>query len=454
MKRIVVVGLGFVGSATAIAIANSKQKYFVNGLDLKTQNGIKRINCLNDCKFPFKTNDIKLKKALVKAVQIKKNFISSYDKSVIENADIIMVNVNFDVIAKKNKKLFDLKPFKLAIKDIASRVNFKTLTIINSTVPPGCCEKVILPIFETQFKKRKLDVKKILLAHSYERVMPGEKYYDSIINFWRVYSGINKKSEQICEKFLKSFINTKKYPLTKLQNTRSSETSKVLENTYRAVNIALIDEWTKFANEINIDLHDIIKAIKVRPTHANIMLPGIGVGGYCLTKDPGFAQIALNKIFKSQKKIDFKFAKLSLLVNEKMPKTTIDLISEKINGKFKNKRFIFFGVSYKNNVGDTRNSPVYSLCTFIKQKKGIVNYYDPYVSYWEEFDQKSLKIIPNLTKYDCIIFSVNHTSFNTLNFKKLNLNKKTMIFDIANVITEKKQKMFKLNNENYIRLGR
>ena len=131
--------------------------------------------------------------------------------------------------------------------------------------------------------------------------MPGENYYDSITNFWRVYSGINKESELKCRKFLESFINTKKYPLTKLQNTRSSETAKVLENTFRAVNIALIDEWTKFANETNIDLQDIIKAIRVRPTHTNIMLPGIGVGGYCLTKDPGFAQIALKEIFKKKK---------------------------------------------------------------------------------------------------------------------------------------------------------
>lgn len=454
MKRIVVIGLGYVGSATAIAIANAKKNYFVEGLDQKTDEGIKRINSLNNFKFPFETKDIKLKKALLTSIKVKKNLFCSSNKTVIENADVIMVNINFDVLKRDNKKHFNLKPFKLAINDIASRVNHKALTIINSTVPPGCCEKIILPIFKSQFKKRKINEKKILLAHSYERVMPGENYYDSITNFWRVYSGINKESELKCRKFLESFINTKKYPLTKLQNTRSSETAKVLENTFRAVNIALIDEWTKFANETSIDLQDIIKAIRVRPTHTNIMLPGIGVGGYCLTKDPGFAQIALKEIFKSKKNIDFKFANLSLSVNNNMPGTTIDLISKKINGKFKNKKFIIFGVSYKNNIGDTRNSPVYRLCNFIRQKKGIFEYYDPYVSYWDEFNQKSLKNIPNLKNYDYAIFAVNHTLFSKLNLNKFNKKKKTIIFDIADVISEKKQKKLKLDDNNLVKLGR
>lgn len=453
MKRIVVIGLGYVGSATAIAIANAKKNYLVEGLDQKTDEGIKRINSLNNFKFPFETNDIKLKKALLNAVKIKKNLVCSFNKTAIENADVIMVNINFDVLKRDNKKYFNLKPFKLAIHDIASRVNYKALTIINSTVPPGCCEKIILPIFKSQFKKRKFN-KKILLAHSYERVMPGENYYNSITNFWRVYSGINKESELKCKKFLESFINTKKYPLTKLQNTRSSETAKVLENTFRAVNIALIDEWTKFANETNIDLKDIINAIKVRPTHTNIMLPGIGVGGYCLTKDPGFAQIALKEIFKSKKNIDFKFASLSLSVNNNMPSTTIELISKKINGKFDNKKFIVFGVSYKNNIGDTRNSPVYRLCNFIRKKKGILEYYDPYVSYWDELNQKSLKKIPNLKNYDYVIFAVNHTLFSRLNVNKFNLKKKTIIFDIADVISKKKQKKLSLDKSNLVKLGR
>ena len=220
---------------------------------------------------------------------------------------------------------------------------------------------------------------------------------------------------------MESFINTK----ISLQTSkyRSSETAKILENTYRAVNIAQIDEWTKFANEIKIDLLDILNAIKIRPTHSNIMQPGIGVGGYCLTKDPEFAEIALSKIFRRKKKFDFKFANLSMKVNKAMPKTTIELISKRINGKFKNKKFLIFGVSYKKNIGDTRNSPVLDLCKFIKAKKGLINYFDPYVSYWYEFQKNSLKI-SSLKDYDYLIFTVNHSYFNQINYNKLNLKKR------------------------------
>ena len=101
MKRVVVIGLGYVGSATAIAIANSRQKYLVYGLDQKNLLGIKRINSLNNCRFPFQTNDVKLKNALKKAVKLKKNFFSLYDKNIISDADIVLVNINFDILKKK-----------------------------------------------------------------------------------------------------------------------------------------------------------------------------------------------------------------------------------------------------------------------------------------------------------------------------------------------------------------
>lgn len=453
MKKVVVIGLGYVGAATAIAIANSKKKYLVHGLDQKTKEGIKRINSINNFKFPFETTDIALKKALLKAVKIRKNLVCSFNKILIKNADIVMVNINFDVLSNNGNQRFDLDPFKLAIKDIASRVKFNTLTIINSTVPPGCCEKIILPIFKSQFKKRKIDESKILLAHSYERVMPGKNYYNSIKNFWRVYSGINKKSEQVCKKFLASFINTKKYPLTKLQNTRSSETAKVLENTYRAANIALIEEWTKFSKEIKINLLDVIKAIKIRPTHNNIMQPGIGVGGYCLTKDPKFADLSVKQIFKKKKKIDFKFSNLALVVNKKMSRYSIEVISKALPKNIKNKKLLILGVAYKNDIGDTRNSPVINIYKFLKQKKAIVEYYDPYVPYWDEIKKRSIINTLKIDEFDYFILAVNHSVFKNIDFTNL-VSKRKIFFDFANVLSEKKIYNLKKKKHNFYFLGK
>ena len=138
--------------------------------------------------------------------------------------------------------------------------------------------------FSVEFNKRGLDIDKIYIGHSYERVMPGPGYIDSIINFYRVYSGINEESANEVEKFLKTIISTKEHHLRELHNTTATETAKVLENSYRAMNIAFMVEWSRFAENAGINLYEIIKAIRLRPTHSNMMLPGIGVGGYCLTK--------------------------------------------------------------------------------------------------------------------------------------------------------------------------
>ena len=165
---------------------------------------------------------------------------------------------------------------EIAIESIAKHIKKGALIIVETTVPPGTCEKVIVPKLEEILAKRKLSLDDIFLAHSYERVMPGDDYLNSIINFWRVFSGMNKESSDLCEDFLSKIINIDQYPLTRLSSMTSSETAKVLENTYRAVNIALIDEWTKYAELVGIDIFEIVDAIRKRPTHSNMMYPGIG----------------------------------------------------------------------------------------------------------------------------------------------------------------------------------
>ena len=122
------------------------------------------------------------------------------------------------------------------------------------------------------------------------------------------------------------------------------------------MNIALINEWTEFSHLVGVKLSKVIKAIKLRPTHSNLMNPGLGVGGYCLTKDPLFAKLSINQIFKVNKKINFDFA-TQAITNSKMPIVSYNLIKNIFKNKIKNKRFLLLGVAYKNDIGDTRNSP-------------------------------------------------------------------------------------------------
>ena len=206
------------------------------------------------------------------------------------------------------------------------------------------------PNIEKVFEQRGIGKQNVKLAYSFERVMPGDNYLNSIRNMFRVYSGNNIKAENMCKNFLNKLINTKKYPLTKLSNIRSVEITKVIENSFRATNIAFIDEWTKFSEKINVDLNSVIRAIKVRSTHKNIMNPGLGVGGYCLTKDNLLGIYSSNSILKSSK-LKFPFSNLTLEINKNLPNHTFKVIKKLTKNKIMGKKILIYGASYKNDVG-------------------------------------------------------------------------------------------------------
>ena len=204
----------------------------------------------------------------------------------VSKSDIIIISINFDFNNKNStKKISELRNFFQRLGRIIKK---NSLILIEITLPPGTCDKVIIPILKKSLKKRRMKLEDIYLSYSYERVMPGKEYMNSIINNYRCYAGMNKSSRFKCRNFLKKYINYKKFPLYEFDNLIDCEAAKILENSYRAINIAFIDEWTKFSVKTKLNLNKIIDAIKFRSTHTNIMRPGLGVGGYCLTKDPDF----------------------------------------------------------------------------------------------------------------------------------------------------------------------
>ena len=313
-----------------------------------------------------------------------------------------------------------------------------TLIILQTTVPPGTTKLKVYPLLKNIVNQRRLNLNKFFLAHSYERVMPGENYLDSIINYWRVYSGIDRISSSKCRKFFQKIINFKKFPMTEVKNTTESELAKVLENSYRANNIAFINEWSQFSQEIGVDLFRVIDAIKIRPSHSNIRFPGLGVGGYCLTKDPLFAKISAKKIFKL-KNHEFPFSTRSIEVNNQMPISIFFKIKKLLNHKIDNKKFLLMGVSYRHNIDDTRNSPTEKLYNKIIKYNAKIFVNDPVVKYWSE-----KKIIPDnkildFKEIDIIIFCVSHDSYKKINFLKKLINVKSIIIYDANNVLSKKQ---------------
>ena len=457
MLSVVIQGLGFVGSAMSIAVASRIDSkgdplFSAIGIDLPTKEGHKRINAINVGEFPFKTNDQKLSRELKKAIG-RGNLKATGDKDVYSKATIILVSINCDLIKKNGKEIIALDHFTDSIRAISENISEDTLVIIESTVPPGTCEKIIYPIFQNAFNNRKLDINKFFLAHSYERVMPGDNYFDSIINYWRVYAGINDASADSCESFLSKIINVEDYPLTRLSNTIASETGKLLENSYRAVNIAFVEEWGRFAEDAGVDLFEVINAIRMRPTHSNIMQPGFGVGGYCLTKDPLFAKIAARDILKI-KGHDFPFSSKAIDINVKMPLVTLNKLKQYFNGSLIGKRILLMGVTYRQNIGDTRFSPSEDFFRFAMDEGAKIRAYDPLIFNWAEVKLDMEPELPIPTEFDVILFTVPHREFAELDLVEWILGCSVLIFDANNVLTKKQVSGIRENKLNYMSIGR
>lgn len=442
-QTVCVQGLGFVGSAMSLAIASAKDSnneplYNVIGVDVPNEAGYRKATSINDGIFPFENNDRKLEEAQKNAYK-NGNLWATTDAEYFRYADVTVVDINLDVKYTENHEpVLDLGLFKEAMHTLGKYIKPGTLIVVETTVPPGTCEKVVYPIILEEFLKRDIDKKEIFIAHSYERVMPGENYFDSIVNFWRVYSGIDEVSADKCQKFLESVISTENYPLTRLEKTTATEIAKVLENSYRAATIAFIEEWGRFAEAVHVDLFEVINAIRMRPTHSNMRQPGFGVGGYCLTKDPYFAPLAAKEIFGLEN-MDFPFSTQAVKVNNAMPLVSLNKIEMLLGGNLQGKRLLVLGVSYRQDVGDTRYSPTEIFVKEAKKRGAEIVCQDPLVDYWYEMDMKVLSNVPTFDEYDAVVFTVQHKQYEEIDFKAMNLEKKILIFD-ANCVLNKEQR--------------
>ena len=443
MKKVCVQGMGFVGAAMATSIAmvrkENKPIYEVFGIDLSDDIGKERIKKLNEGNFPFNTSDESLK-AAVQLNFHEKNFHATSDINHYADAEVIVVDIPLNISYLEEDPQLDFSSFLNSLESIAEKIQGGCLLLIETTVPPGTCEKVVVPFLETELGKRNMKLDDIFLAHSYERVMPGDDYLASIREYWRVFSGYNKKSSIECKKFLETIIDSENYPLTELESMTASETAKVMENTYRAVNIAFIDEWTKFADSSNLDLIKIIEAIKIRPTHSNLMLPGLGVGGYCLTKDPTFAPAASKQIFNNN--IEFPFSKLAVQVNNNMPLHAIEILKLNSKKEINNSNILICGVSYRPNVSDTRYSASEILVRKLLEEGANISLHDPHVPTWQELSMKVDNFSCPSSHYDAIIMCVAHQEYRLIDLEAW-FGSSKLILDSNNVFTESQRESLK-----------
>jgi nucleotide sugar dehydrogenase len=449
-------GLGFVGAAMATAVASARGEdgqplFNVIGVDLPTADGHARIQAVARGEFPFPTTDAKLTSAIKASVEAG-NLKATDDDRVYGMASVVLIDVNFDLDRSGEEPRFAMGPFRKALASIGRHVRPDALVIVETTVPPGTCAKVVAPELAGHLRERGLPEDQLLLAHAYERVMPGDHYLDSIVNFWRVYSGHTPAAADACEAFLSALVNTRDFPLRRLESTTASETAKVLENSYRAVSIAMMEEWGRFAEVAGVDLFEVVSAIRVRPTHSNMRTPGLGVGGYCLTKDPLFAAVAARDLFEAPE-INFPFSARAVDVNAAMPSRACERLRQKL-GSLSGKRILLLGLAYRPDVGDTRSSPSFDFWRDAEQDGAIILPHDPLVASGPETGGHDPSVMPAAGGVDAVVFAVDHQFYRDFDFEAWLEGNRPAMFDTNGVLPRERREEFRRLGCAVISVGR
>jgi nucleotide sugar dehydrogenase len=395
---VVVMGVGFVGAVMAAIVADTVDKNgqptkFVIGMQRPSARSFWKIPLLNRGISPVKAEDPEVDPMIDRCVNKKKTLMATYTYEVLKLADIVVVDVQCDYIKEdlgnvRNGQT-DMAALESSLGVIAENIPPSALVLIETTVAPGTTEQVAYPIMKKVFRKRGIESDP-LLAHSYERVMPGRNYVASIRDFWRVCSGINEEAKERVVKFLNEVLNTDKYPLTVMDRPIESETAKIVENSYRATILAFLDEWSLYAERNGVDLIKVIKAIKMRPTHSNILFPGPGIGGYCLPKDGGLGVWAYKHILGFEDDI-FKITPLAIDINDTRGLHVGQLTRDALRNMgqpIASADILILGAAYREDVGDTRYSGSEIVIRKLAEMGAEIRVHDPYVEHWWEFEQQ------------------------------------------------------------------
>ena len=327
-------------------------------------------------------------------------------------------------------KVPDVSYIKIAAEEIAKYLHKEQLIILESSSYPGTTREIILAKLE---KKGFKIGKDFFLVFSPERIDPGNKKY-KFKNISRVVGGITKKCTQLATKFYKSFINTQ---VLSLSSPEVAEMTKLLENTFRLVNISMINELSLLSSKMGIDIWEVIEAAKSKPFGFFPFYPSPKVGGHCCPLDPFYLSWKAKEY-----NFNTRFIDIAGDINEQMPHfvvtkviLTLNLEKKAIRGS----KVLILGVSYKKDIGDTRESAAIDIIPNLQKKGAKVDYFDSYVKNFEVQGKnlKSIKYKSNILKnYDCVLILTDHSGFNYDELAK----KAKLVVDTRNVIKSRKLK--------------
>jgi nucleotide sugar dehydrogenase len=483
---VVVMGVGFVGAVMAGVVADSvdadgNPNKFVIGMQRPSTRSFWKIPYLNRGIAPVEAEDPEVRPLIERCVKEKKTLIATFTYDALSLADVVIVDVQCDYFKETFGNVrqghADIIALEASLKIIGEKIKPECLVLIETTVPPGTTEYVAYPIIKKAFGKRGLTDSEPLLAHSFERVMPGSNYVASVRDFWRVCSGINETARERVRIFLSEILNVEKYPLTVLDRPIESETCKIVENSYRATILAFLDEWSVFAERNGVDLIKVIEAIKIRPTHSNMIFPGPGIGGYCLPKDGGLGVWAYHTLMGFEDDV-FKITPAAIDINDtrslRVPQQVRDALRNM--GKIvAASKIVLLGASYREGVGDTRYSGSEVIVRKLTEMGADIAVNDPYVKHWWELEKQDtypapdhsmkrffrnqdkldeIRIETDLSKAlqfaDAVIFAVRHQDYLELDPEEVvkMIGRPAAIVDCFGVLDDKKiRRYFELGCE-------
>ena len=407
-------GLGYVGLPLAVNFA--KAGFRVYGLDMD-QDRVARVQAKNSYILDISSSDIA-------RVVGSGRLVAATDFSLISQADVIVICVPTPL---RRKYTPDISYIVGAVKTIDQYIKKDTLVILESTTYPGTTRELIQPVLE----KSGLKVGKgVYLSFSPERIDPGNKHYD-VTRIPKVGGGVDRESGELTRIFYETIIKT----VHMVSTSDAAEMTKLLENSFRIVNIGWINELAVMCHKLGIDIWEVIEAAKTKPFGFMPFYPGLGVGGHCIPDDPLY-------LYWKAKQYGFnsKYIKLSADTNSHMPAYAVERIKGLLHrGTLAEARLLIVGVTYKKDVKDLRKSPPLKLIELLRRERAIVEYYDPIIPYLKinDIDLRSVDLTGSaLSGYDCVVIATDHTQVDY----PLILKKAKAVFDIRNVYAGVKNK--------------
>lgn len=418
--KVGVVGLGYVGLPLAVEFTNNG--FSVTGIDILQE----KVDLINNGKNYIKdVNDKELAEAVEQGL-----LSATTDFSVISELDAVSICVPTPLRKTKDP---DVSFIISALDEISKYMHSDIIIVLESTTYPGTTREIMLPKLEESGLKVGKD---FYLAFSPERVDPGNQAYKTK-NTPKVIGGITKKCTEIAKALYEQIIDT----VVPVYSTESAEMVKLLENTFRSINIGLANEMALMCDKLGVDVWEIIGAAATKPFGFMKFYPGPGLGGHCIPIDPFYLSWKMKAL-----NYNARFIELAGEINSAMPEYVVELVGEGLNRQKKSingSKILILGVAYKKDIDDIRESPALDIMKILERKGALIDYHDPCVPVidWNGQPMRSVSISPELvSSVDVVIIVTNHSSFDYGMVQK----SAKLVVDTRNAIKGKYENVLKL----------